>query len=422
MLIEFSVQNYRSIKDKMILTMVASHKTDKNFFELQSPNNFKTLRTTAIYGPNAAGKSNFIKAIGSMCSIIVFSGNNVGDSISFDPFLFSKDTRYEPTEFEVNFIIDNVRYQYKFSFDSYRIIEEALVVYPKGRAQKWFSRIYDPENCKYDYRFSEYLLGHKSVWQSSTREKALFLTTAVQLNSKQLGPVFDWFKNKLVVTDRHGWGDEFSKMMCNESDHKNKIIDFLKSADIAIQDININKTKFDVDQISKDLPEEIRMKIVSDLEDKTILEVETVHRCDDGTSVHLKLEEESEGTKKLFAISGPLIDSLQDGNILIIDELHESLHPKIVNYIVDIFNCEKTNPNNAQLIFTTHDTSILSSEVFTPDQIWFCDKNENQETQMYSMSDFKIRKDRFNFEAGYLSGRFGAIPFVKTFGIDKMEF
>lgn len=422
MLIEFSVQNYRSIKDRLTLSMVASNKSFKNFFELQSPNNFKTLRTSVIYGSNAAGKSNVIKAFENMRHQVLESGNNVGNSLSVNPFLFEKNSRTKPTEFEIFFIVDEIRYQYGFSFDSERVIEETLIAFPKGRAQRWFSRVYDFENSKYEYRFSENLLGHKSVWQSSTREKALFLSTAVQLNSQQLKPIFDWFKNKLVVTDRHGWGDDFSRIMCSDLEQKNKIIDFLKSADIAIQDIKIDKKKFDIEQLPKDIPEEFKMKIMSDLEDQLILDVKTVHHCSDGSSVHLRLEEESEGTKKLFSISGPLIDSLEDGNVLIIDELHESLHPKIVSFIVDIFNNEKTNPNNAQLIFTTHDTSILNEDVFTPDQVWFCDKNESQETSLYSLSEFKVRKGRSNFEAGYLSGRFGAVPYVSPYGSIKMEF
>lgn len=418
MLVEFSVTNYRSIKSEQTLSMVASSKSDKNHFELTSPNSTKLLRTAVIYGPNAAGKSNIIKAMIRMNDIVLKSASiQEGDLLLLTPFLFDKESREEPSEFEVIFIVDGVRYQYGFVAFNDRVLEEWLIAYPKGRAQRWFTRVYDEVHNTYEYKYSEHLAGQKNIWQTSTRSNALFLSTAVQLNSSQLKPIFNWFKDKFIPTDIGGWGNGFSTENCINADTKHKIVNFLKSTDTDIKDIRVKKSKFDVNTLSEKIPENFREKIIKELADKDVYDIETMHFTSDGGSVYLDLEDESDGTKRIFSFAGPIIDTIEDGNILIIDELHDNLHPKIVKFIVDLFNNELTNPNNAQLIFTTHETSILNEEVFTPDQVWFCEKNKNQESMLFPLSDFNPRKGRSNLEFSYLSGRYGAIPFVTPFNV-----
>ena len=177
--------------------------------------------------------------------------------------------------------------------------------------------------------------------------------------------------------------------------------------------IPIEKEKFDKKSLPSDMPESVRDTIASNMEGEDIYDIKTIHSTPDGKLIPLDNSEESDGTQKLFALAGPWIDSLKNGYIVFIDELHDNLHPNLVQFLVKLFHNSKTNPNNAQLIFTTHETSILNQDIFRRDQIWFCEKDEKQSTSLYPLTDFSPRKGRENLEAAYLSGRYGALPYVR---------
>ena len=422
MLIEFTVKNYRSIKEEQVFSMVKA-KGDElestNSFQPSSPASITLLRSAAIYGANAAGKSNIIRAMMEMESIIQSSASfsQEGDEISVTPFLFDESSPSEPTEFEMIFISEGVRYQFGFCATKTQIVEEWLIAYPKGRAQRWYSRGFNDGTDKYEYKFSDFLLGQKSVWQNATRSNALFLSTAVQLNSEQLKPVFNWFKETLRPSNVGGWGAGFTTFLCEKELSKAKVLEFLQAADFDIHDIRVDKDKFDPDSLPIDFPNSVRETLIKDMKDREITDIKTIHKSKSGNLVSLDFDEEADGTKKLFSFAGPWIDALEKGRVLVIDELHNSLHPKMVRYLVNLFHNEKTNPNNAQLIFTTHETSILSQDNFRRDQIWFCEKDEDQATTLYPLTDFSPRKDRENIELGYLSGRYGALPFIGSFNL-----
>ncbi len=420
MLIEFTVKNYRSIKEEQVFSMVKA-KGD----ELEETNTFISdatigtplLRSAVIYGANAAGKSNLIRALMDMESIVRNSASKSqdGDLLQVTPFLFDDVTIDEPTEFEMVFISEGIKFQYGFAATENQILEEWLIAYPKTRPQRWFSRVFDTNTNEYDYKFSDYLLGAKSVWQNATRKNALFLSTAVQLNSEQLKPAFNWFKEKLRPSNIAGWGPGFTASLCEKTKTKNKILSFLQSADFDIHDIEIETEKFDPNSLPDDFPETLKEKLIKEMKGKEVIDIKTVHKTKSGKLIPLDFSDESDGTQKFFSFAGPWIDILEKGYVLIIDELHDNLHPKMVKYLVNLFHDNKTNPNNAQLIFTTHETSILNQEVFRRDQIWFCEKNQSQETTVYPLTDFSPKKDRENLELGYLSGRYGALPFIKAF-------
>jgi hypothetical protein len=416
-LIQFSVANFRSIKDRQTLSLAkakGNELADSNTFTPGVPGSVPLLRSAAIYGPNAGGKSNLLAALKAMKQIVVNSASvrQRGDKLPITPFMLDVKTASAPSEFEVEFIAERVRYQYGFAANEQRIFEEWLVAYPKGQAQRWVSREWDEKQQRYDWVMGASLQGEKRLWQKSTRENALFLSTAVQLNSDQLQPVYDWFKTTLRLTNVSGWGSGFSASLC-EKDGKQRILEFLKAADLNIQDILIKKELFDPNQLPDDMPEAVKDMIAKEMEDKDIFEIRTLHKRTDGELVAFDFEEESDGTQKLFSFAGPWIDSLKNGYVLFIDELHDNLHPKLVQFLVQLFHNKETNPNNAQLIFTTHETSILSQEVFRRDQIWFCEKDENQTTLLFPLTDFSPRKGRENLELAYLSGRYGALPYIR---------
>lgn len=426
MLVEFTVKNFRSIKEELVFSM-AKAKGDElentNSFTPSAPSSVALLRSAAIYGPNAAGKSNVIRAIMEMESIVRHSAssNQQGDEISVTPFLFDETSSSEPTEFEMVFISEGVRYQFGFSATKTHIIEEWLIAYPKGRAQRWYSRGFNKKTEKSEYKFSDFLSGQKSVWREATRANALFLSTAVQLNSEQLKPVFNWFKKTLRPANVRGWRPSFTVSLCDKDSTKVKVLDFLKAADFDIHDIQIDKEKFDPDIIPEGMTHSVREKIIKELKDKDVIEIKTIHKTKSGNLVPLDFDDESDGTRKFFSFAGPWIDCLSKGYVLVIDELHDNLHPVMVKYLVKLFHNKKTNPNNAQLIFTTHETSILSQDIFRRDQIWFCEKDEQQSTSLFPLTDFSPRKDRENIEQGYLSGRYGALPFISSSSLNAKE-
>lgn len=415
MLIEFNVSNFLSIREQASLSMVATKGP-----ELANENTFLTdisavpylLRSSAIYGANAAGKSNFIKALQLMRGLVLQSSIKVqaNEKLPITPFLLDEESSLKPTEFEVTFINQGVRYQYGFSATVERINEEWLLAYPSGKAQRWIERRYDSVSCSYQWGGMGNLTGKKELWKEATRSNALFLSTAMQLNNQQLKPVFSWFANKLHIVGFGRWSQSFTKNFCKTENIKKQITGFLKAADVNIDDIELEEKKISLQNLPDDMPEELRRH----LEEEFKLQVKTIHTLKTGRKVFFDLNDESDGTQKIFALSGPWLDTLENGYILIIDELHDNLHPLMVKFLVSLFHNPETNPKNAQLIFTTHDTSILNQEVFRRDQIWFCEKDTHQATTIYPLTDFSPRKGVENLERGYLSGRYGALPYLTS--------
>ncbi|MFV1873185.1 MAG: AAA family ATPase [Oleiphilus sp.] len=417
MLVEMSVANFRSLRGAQVFSLVkgkGEELLETNTFNVSAANDFQLLRSAAIYGPNASGKSNYLKALQIMKHIVLESAASQqrGDLLPVTPFRLSPETRNAPSEFEVTFIVEGVRYQYGFSVTAEQVFEEWLLAYPKGRAQRWFTRQWVAEKKQYKWELGSSLTGEKQLWQKSTRDNALFLSTAVQLNSAQLQPVFDWFKSTLRLANVGGWGPTFSASLC-ENDEKAKVLEFLHAADIHIDDILVETKAFTPTDLPDDMPEALRDVIIGEMKGQKTREIKTVHNDSDGKPVLFDFKDESDGTQKLFSFAGPWIDALKNGYVLFIDELHDNLHPRLVRFLVELFHSPDTNPKNAQLVFTTHETSILNQEVFRRDQVWFCEKNKAQATDIYPLTDFSPRKGRENLELAYLSGRYGALPFVK---------
>lgn len=419
MLVEFSVANFLSIREQTTLSLVKA-KGD----ELENTNSFDPdalatpalLRSSAIYGPNAAGKSNVIRALRVMERMVLKSAgqSQVGETLPISPFLLNEASQSKPSEFEVTFVSQGVRYQYGFAATSERITEEWLLAYPEGKSQRWFDRFYDAESEEYEWKMGGFFTGKKKVWIDATRPNALFLSTAIQLNNQQLKPVFEWFAETLHVAGFGRWVPSFSIELCEKDDAREKVVSFLQAADIDIDGVELENEKFNIDDLPDDMPDTIKNEIANKYRDKSLVSVKTAHVSDSGKKVLFDLGDESDGTQKIFALAGPWLDTLENGYVLVIDELHDNLHPLIVEFLVKLFHGKETNPRNAQLIFSTHDTSILNQEVFRRDQIWFCDKDKHQATKLYPLTDFSPRKGIENLERGYLSGRYGALPYLKN--------
>lgn len=410
MLIEFNVANYRSIRETQTLSMVSSKHykefEDSNCFDSKLRGFSKLLRTGAIYGPNAAGKSNLLRAIHFMRKFILKShSHQEGQPIDVEPFALSTDTRSKPSEFEISFVQDAVRYQYGFVVNKTRVIKEYLSAYPKGKEQRWYERSYDPSTNRDVYNFGDKFAGQRQLWRNATRQNALFLSTAIQLNSEQLRPVFIWFNLNVIVIGVGGITPKFSIDECDVDEGKKKqILAFMNSADIGISDIEVKKTSKFIGGLPRSNIEHF----------KETKDIKFTHQAMNGDPVYFDLKDESDGTQKLFAYAAPWLDVLAKGKVIVIDELDTSLHPLLVHYLINLIQNQNTNKHNAQLIFTTHNASLLDAKIFRRDQIWFVEKNRENASNLYSLGEFSPRKGEA-IEKGYLTGRYGALPNIEDF-------
>jgi AAA15 family ATPase/GTPase len=423
MLIEFRAKNFRSLRDEAVLSLVAS--TDKTLLTTHTVSTGlkaapHLLKSAVVYGANASGKSNLIRALQYMRGVVLESAGLLPGQ-TFDrlqPFKLDAAFASQPTEFEVTFILEEVRYQYGFTMTAQRIVSEHLLVYKAFKPQRWFERQFDEQGGKDVYEFGSGLKGAKHLWEGATRPNALFLSMAVQLNSEALRPLFDWFANRLVIFNEHApLSPQFSVQMLKQKAQRRAICDFLRAADSSIADIEVETKKVTGHSIRFDLATGKRETGVSEQE---FDEIRFHHVAEQGKAA-FDLADESNGTRNLLFLAGPVLDVLGKGMTLVVDELDTSMHTLLVQALVRLFHRPETNTSGAQLIFSTHDTSLLDAYgLFRRDQIWFMEKKPDQSSSLYPLLDFSPRKNEA-LERGYLQGRYGALPFLgsPTLGIER---
>jgi len=415
-----------------VLSLVASNDTilEENCF---AEGKLRLLKAMGIYGPNASGKSNLIKAIKVMKSIVLNSANyKPGKELPVQPFLLDDESQKQPCSFEVIFYHGDIRYQYGFSATNERIHEEWLLAYPKGRtmdkAQTWFHRSFSKRDT--DWKFSSFLKGERERLKDKTRDNALFLSVAAQWNNKQLTTVYEWFKDKLRIVLSKEYLRPITAIMLLDIEKKEnvgkKLYEFvtvaLQKADLGIHGVNVKKHEIDRSTIKffDDTPIEVRKRILEDFEKEPPLKVEMLHfNTLTDEDVILPLEKESDGTQRFFQLLGPWFQAVSNGYTVFIDELEASLHPFLTRELIKFIQDPINNKTGAQVVFATHDVTLLDPDLFRRDQIWFTEKEKSGGTQLYSMSDYKEGKPRKGeaMQKGYLSGRYGAVPILEAFSI-----
>lgn len=414
MLIEFSVSNFRSIRDEQRISMIATaaKEHDETHVNLESaPGVDRLLKSAVIYGANAAGKSNLLLAIDVMADIVMESGSDDEGKVleKISPFCFDDDSA-KPSKFEMVFIAEGIKYQYGFVANASRIFEEWLYAFPEKRSQEWFSRILDVETGAYSWKLGSHLKGQRSLWRDSTRPNALFLSTAVMLNAAQLLPAYQFFRRQLRIVPSGELNDAYSLRLLEDDEVRDRMANFLMAADTGVSGLSFRSRS----------PNPEKIKLYDMLPDGTTknalikkaeTEVLVKHIGSDGKDVWLSMDFESRGTQKLFSFAGPILDVLINGYVFVVDELNNSFHPLIVKKLISIFHDNEINASGAQLIFTTHASSMLDFDIFRRDQIWFVEKDSLGASKVYPLTDFSPRKDS-SLEKGYLLGKYGAIPFV----------
>jgi AAA15 family ATPase/GTPase len=398
MLLRFRFSNVRSFRTEQELSLVAGPFTDAPE-SVRHPDAIPegVLPVAAIYGANASGKTNVLRAIQFLSEAVSSSHREwkPDGPIPREPFLSDEESRQSPSEFELDFLTSGIRYRYGFRVDSALVLEEWLYAYPLGKKQTWFHRKQGKPIL-----FGARMPGENRTIESLTRKNSLFFSAAAQNNHEALLPVYYWITTSpSVIGDRASYR-KLTAMLCKLfPDYLAEVARLVSAADLGISGVKaepvVNKlavpgTVFDEPTKKPD--------------------IHLMHRLGD-REAQFSWEQESHGTLAYLSLLGPVVHALKDGIPLCVDELDGSLHPLLSIQLIRLFNDPATNPKGAQLIFNTHDTNLLSSGLLRRDQIWFTEKKDDGSSQLFPLSDFKPRRTE-NLENGYLQGRYGAIPFV----------
>ena len=428
MLLQFTVENFRCFRDATTLSLRAS--LDKSLPDNVAANAAETtvdvLKTAGIFGANASGKSNLIVGLETMQRLVLGSFQ---DGVRWPEknreFRLDAAQGDQPTTLEAHFVIEGERFAYGFAVDDRRIVSEWLFTFVGSRRRKLFSRE-TRHDGDVEISFGASWRGIKKSLAKQTREDALFLTVAAKLNHPLARRAFGWFADTLrfagPMAQRRG-EELFTCRLAQEEERvRQAILEILKLADLRIDDVDVEDLPFSASRAFANFSE----KDMRRLEEKSgvssdklrVLEPFFFRRGQDKDGepheVRFHLSEESAGTQKIYRLAGPLLRVFDKGMVLVIDELDNSLHPLLTRQILKLFHSPNTNPKAAQLIFSSHDPTLLDNhELLRRDQIWLTEvATKNGASQMSSLWDFRVRKDE-NLRRAYLAGRYGGVPYVE---------
>ena len=428
MLVQFSLSNFKTFKEKATLSLVASNYSKEHDAHAQATMEptpgLRLLKSAVVYGANASGKSKLLEAIRFMKQFVLTSSKNsqTGDQIAVDPFRLCTETEGKPSEFEIVFLLDGVLYRYGFEADKTHIVAEWLYFKPKTKEVELFYREGD------DYSLHDRLFpkGKMVVKEKLVRSNALLLSVAAQFNDAKAIAVLAWFERLTVIAP----GDSLHLPLYNAGSFERplvseKITELLMAADTGISEVLFNK-EAEITKAAKGLPLSYGKSL--QFSDAMLLapltgNFKTGHKKYDGAKLNTSLThfdmhtDESAGTQKLFQLAGPIVSALQNGSVLVVDELDSQLHHLLTSQLVGLFHSQSVNKTNAQLIFNTHNTTLLGTDFFRRDQVWFVEKSRFGEARLFSLADFKTNVVRKNdrFEDNYLKGKYGGVPHLGYF-------
>ena len=416
MLIQFEVDNFLSIKDTATFNLESIQKDGNSFKSL----NYNLLQSSVIYGANASGKSNLLKAMKLMTSLVLNRADvkQSADRLEHNPFLLNSKTRDTSTSFEIIFIIEETIFRYGFEYDNKIVYSEWLFSTPqKGKRE---SKLFYRDEDEFYINSTKFKEGRGLG--KVTLDNHLFLWKCDNANGVISQKILLWFSRFNIIDglDNSSYLN-YTKRKLNDENFKQNILNLVKVADLGISALDVYEEQMSDEAFNKlELPQKIKQEIKS-MGGLSKFNTVTQHNFfdDDNNNIgtiDFDLEKnESLGTQKFFALSAPIIDTLKYGKILVIDELDASLHPILTTYLIEMFHNKALNVNNAQLIFVTHDTNLLNRELFNREQIWFMEKDRYGASDLYSLVEYQEKNKNKNIEKKYFQGRYGAIPYIGQF-------
>ena len=425
MLLQFKVSNYRSIGEEQTLSLVPSSSNSEFLNNIFKDEKYAALNVVSMYGSNSSGKSNILKAIHVLEQLVLLSSRtNSTALLPYDPNLLVEGFSNKPTQLEIIFVVEGIRYRYGIEYNLNEILKEHLFRKKVGREVELFYR----EKSIIDVSSG---LSGKSIRIDaaidSTRSNSLFLSACDQFNIDEAKIVYSWFNKLINIDGLNTKGEEFNtlKLLEQGDQYKLKIGAYLKNLDLGFHGIKVKKKIFDPNDVAHIRDENMRKSIINQLDGQVGTNVETIHYrySSEGEIIDKNFswameKRESAGTLKAFQLSGPVVFALFNGATLIIDEIEAKLHTKLTQSIISLFLNQETNPKKAQLIFATHDTNLLDALKMRRDQINFVEKNKLASTEIYSLSDIVYKdgkKERIETdkEKRYLEDRYGATPNIR---------
>ena len=431
MLIHFSAENFRSIRDAASISLIATSLLEDRASLIRCRHaKYGALPVVAFYGGNASGKSNVLRAIAFMRSLVLhsFKQADIDTAIGVKPFLLDDQSRHQPSTFVLDFVMRDTRYQLGFSVTHTHIVEEWLYAYPKRSRQVLYHRSVDADT---EFYFGRALAGRNRQIQSITPLNALFVSTAAASKHPLLTDIWHYFKDQLMIrlSPSELSHARLAQELASDDHLLSEATKYLAMADTGILDIRIESqpieqaTKarltelFEVigklagDNVKTEAPDMDRRIQLGHVGTKST-NGKNGKKALDGATHYLPFEQESLGTQYLLSLLPALLDTLKNGKVLVLDEITTTLHTHIARCLVKLFTSKEQNPQGAQLIFSTHDTNLLAPGLLRRDETWLTDKSADGATTVTPLSSYKT-KITDNIERGYLQGRFGAVPYLR---------
>jgi uncharacterized protein len=417
MLIGFSVTNFRSFHAQQSLNFISTsddshrqtHCFSTGFRAVPSLN-----RTAVMFGPNASGKTNLFMALRSMRDLVLNSTVLTEDQYkdAFSPFGFDR-AKDAPTEFEIDLLLDGDRYKYALSYNARRITYERLTVYSGRKPQRWFERNFDSETQTENWApFSVNVEGHREMWRKATRPRALFVTTAAQLDGEQFVPLLRWFQTQLefVLSSSDYLNATALTKRMRDSHFKNSILSVLQMIEIPIDDIRV------IDRgDSGDGKQRAETHLVEGMDrDRAVagdagLAVEVSYARRSSTPQWVNLANEGAGVRRLFFLLGPLLDTIHNSKLAVVDNFDAALHPLVSRFVLQLNSLKSGVLHKAQLLLSSHNTSLMDLDILRRDEIWLMDTDSDRASRLSSMSKHHLRR-REMIAKHYLRGRYGGVP------------
>ena len=425
MLLLFSVSNFRSFHGLQTLNLSAN--PDKSLPQncinpdLPGLKNQRWVKGVGIYGANASGKSTLIDALKALSQFVKNSAQRKDpkDEIEeIEPFALDPNSQNIPTAFGIVFVSEKIRYEYRVAATRQQIFHESLRAFPKGSEQIWFSRDWCHKRESYEFSPKNPVgLPRDRNLEQSTLTNVLYLSKRISENRKDVEPAFRWLVNGLKFLDLSsrenggGIGDGFTKTLLQHSNNNTRehILKLLRHADIGVTDAEVAERSLTKNELKliEGVDEQLRTQLIS----QWGKEVRLTHDAGELPNIQLPWETESAGTHRFFALIGPWLDILAQGYTVCIDELETSLHPIMMRELLKLIFHDNENYHRAQIIFTTHNPLLLDTTLIRRDQIWFTDKDNQGNSHLYPITDYKPRKGE-SLVRGYMAGRYGAVPFI----------